>query len=101
MYGILVNSDAIFLIFFSFVETSESKYNPASVDMTHTKFVKNPESFEEYTKHEESSQHLLNMGIIYYFYCEESTKPFPHFLKTSFLHCQYYCVNSLAKLAEI
>ena len=29
------------------------------------------------------------------------TKPFPHFLKISFLHNQYYCVNSLAKLAAL
>ena len=53
-------------------------------------FVKNPGKLvkipEKLTKIEESSLPLLNMGTIYYYYCEESTKPFPHFLKISLLH---------------
>ena len=60
--------------------------NPRKLVKNPGKLVKNQENFEELTKIEESSNPLLNMGTINYKYCEESTKPFPHFLKISFLH---------------
>ena len=60
--------------------------NPSKFVKNSGKLVKNTESIEESIKNEEPLHQLPNMGITYYYYCAESTKPFSRFLKISFLH---------------
>ena len=75
--------------------------NPSKFVKNPGTLVKKPESVEELTKNEVPLHRLVTMGTIYYYYCAESTKPFSHFVKISFLHYQYYCVNSSVKLSAL
>ena len=79
----LLNMVPYFIMFVKNPQNISFVKKPRKLVKNPRKLAKNPESFEEFTKYEESSQHLLNMVPYFimfvknpqkYFVCEETRK---------------------------